>query len=120
MNAGAPVTHVPLCSRWGLAPSSVMPIADCASAVQNLAMSTASRSRATPNAKADRHFVTALARGLDLLACFRARDRVLSNQELARRSGLPKSTISRLTYTLTKIGYLEPAGLSGGPGYRLG
>lgn len=83
-------------------------------------MTTATRSRGAPNAKADRHFVTALARGLDLLACFRARDRVLSNQELARRSGLPKSTISRLTYTLTKIGYLEPAELSEGPGYRLG
>ncbi len=83
-------------------------------------MQSASRARPAPNAKADRHFVTALARGLDLLGCFRARDRVLSNQELARRSGLPKSTISRLTYTLTKVGYLEPADVAEGPGYRLG
>lgn len=73
------------------------------------------------NAKADRHFVTALARGLDVLGAFRSRDRMLGNQELARRSGLPKSTISRLTYTLTKQGYLEHAeDGSGNTGYRLG
>ncbi len=73
------------------------------------------------NAKADRHFVTALARGLDVLSAFRSRDRMLGNQELARRCGLPKSTISRLTYTLTKHGYLEHADDgSGNTGYRLG
>jgi len=73
------------------------------------------------NAKADRHFVTALARGLDVLSAFRSRDRMLGNQELARRCGLPKSTISRLTYTLTKHGYLEHADDGhGNGGYRLG
>jgi DNA-binding IclR family transcriptional regulator len=73
------------------------------------------------NAKADRHFVTALARGLDVLSAFRSRDRMLGNQELSRRCGLPKSTISRLTYTLTKHGYLEHAeDGSGNSGYRLG
>ena len=73
------------------------------------------------NAKEDRHFITALARGLDVLGAFRSRDRMLSNQELARRCGLPKSTISRLTYTLTKQGYLEHADDgSGNTGYRLG
>jgi DNA-binding IclR family transcriptional regulator len=73
------------------------------------------------NAKADRHFVTALSRGLDVLSAFRSRDRMLGNQELARRCGLPKSTISRLTYTLTKQGYLEHADDgSGNTGYRLG
>ena len=56
--------------------------------------------------KPDRHFVTALARGLELLACFRHGDRMLGNQDLARRCGLPKSTVSRLTHTLTKLGYL--------------
>jgi DNA-binding IclR family transcriptional regulator len=54
----------------------------------------------------DRHFVNALARGLELLACFRHGDRMLGNQDLARRCGLPKSTVSRLTHTLTKLGYL--------------
>ena len=65
--------------------------------------------------------MTALARGLDLLSAFRAQDRVLGNQELARRTRLPKSTVSRLTYTLTRLGYLEPAqDAQGGMGYRLG
>ena len=59
-----------------------------------------------PAAKMDRHFVTALARGLEVLACFRHGERVLGNQELARRCGLAKSTVSRLTHTLTKLGYL--------------
>ncbi len=54
----------------------------------------------------DRQFVNALARGLELLRCFRPGDTELSNAELARRTGLPKPTISRLTHTLTKLGYL--------------
>jgi DNA-binding IclR family transcriptional regulator len=54
----------------------------------------------------DRQFVTALARGLAILRCFRAGEIYLSNQELARRSGLPKPTVSRLTYTLTRMGFL--------------
>src|SRR5579864_6699801 len=58
------------------------------------------------SAKPDRHFVEALARGMELLACFRQKDGLLGNQELARRCKLPKSTVSRLTYTLTKLGYL--------------
>jgi len=56
--------------------------------------------------KPDRHFVTALARGLEILACFRHGDRMLGNQELSKRCGLPKSTVSRLTHTLTLLGYL--------------
>jgi DNA-binding IclR family transcriptional regulator len=59
-----------------------------------------------PFGKANRHFVTALARGLEVLACFRHGDRMLGNQDLARRCGLPKSTVSRLTHTLTELGYL--------------
>jgi DNA-binding IclR family transcriptional regulator len=59
------------------------------------------------NAKEDRHFVTALARGLELLSCFRSGEKMLGNQELAERARLPKSTVSRLTYTLTKLGYLQ-------------
>ena len=55
----------------------------------------------------------ALARGLELLACFRQKDGLLGNQELARRCGLAKSTVSRLTYTLTKLGYLTHVEESG-------
>jgi DNA-binding IclR family transcriptional regulator len=88
--------------------------------VQNPASASAPAS-AAPTAREDRHFVTALSRGLEVLSVFRPQDRVLGNQELARRTRLPKSTVSRLTYTLTRLGYLEPAkDAGGGMGYRLG
>jgi len=32
----------------------------------------------------------------------------LGNQEIAARTNLPKPTVSRLTYTLTRLGYLTP------------
>ncbi|MGH8808592.1 MAG: IclR family transcriptional regulator [Noviherbaspirillum sp.] len=70
------------------------------------------------NAKDDRHFVTALARGLEVLSCFRSGEKMLGNQELADRAKLPKSTVSRLTYTLTKLGYLQYDDEAGK--YRLG
>lgn len=54
----------------------------------------------------DRNFVIALSRGLEVLRAFRPHDGLLGNQELAARTGLPKPTVSRLTYTLTKLGYL--------------
>lgn len=54
----------------------------------------------------DRKFVIALARGLEVLRAFTPTDGLLGNQELAQRTGLPKATISRLTYTLTRLGYL--------------
>lgn len=60
-----------------------------------------------PLADKDRQFVTALARGLDVLRCFRPGERMLGNQEIAKRTGLPKPTVSRLTYTLTRLGYLR-------------
>jgi DNA-binding IclR family transcriptional regulator len=66
----------------------------------------------------DRHFVAALARGLEVLACFRSGKRTLSNQEIAQRSGLPKSTVSRLTATLTRLGYLTTEERTGK--YQLG
>jgi len=55
----------------------------------------------------DRKFIEALARGLDVLRAFQPGDGFLGNQEIAQRTGLPKSSISRLTYTLTKLGYLS-------------
>jgi DNA-binding IclR family transcriptional regulator len=54
----------------------------------------------------DRHFVTALARGLEVLACFPSGEAQLGNQQLAERCQLPKSTVARLTLTLTRLGYL--------------
>ena len=55
----------------------------------------------------DRQFIAALARGLQVLRCYRASERYLGNQDFAARTGLPKPTISRLTHTLTRLGYLE-------------
>lgn len=56
----------------------------------------------------DRNFVVALSRGLEVLRAFQPHDGLLGNQEIAARTKLPKPTISRLTYTLTKLGYLTP------------
>ncbi len=61
----------------------------------------------------DRHFVTALARGLEVLACFRSGNKILSNQEIAKHCALPRSTVSRLTSTLTRLGYLSTDESSG-------
>jgi DNA-binding IclR family transcriptional regulator len=62
--------------------------------------------RAPKKSATDRSFVVALSRGLDVLRAFRPNDGLLGNQEIAARTNLPKPTISRLTYTLTKLGYL--------------
>jgi DNA-binding IclR family transcriptional regulator len=66
----------------------------------------------------DRQFVTALARGLDVLRAFRPGEAMLGNQEIAERTGLTKPTISRLTHTLLELGYLTYSARSGR--YQLG
>ncbi|WP_087720606.1 IclR family transcriptional regulator [Salinicola salarius] len=58
------------------------------------------------NAK-DRNFITALSRGLELLRAFGAGEEYLGNAELSSRTGIPRPTVSRLTYTLTQLGYLQ-------------
>jgi DNA-binding IclR family transcriptional regulator len=55
----------------------------------------------------DRQFATTLARGLEVLRCFTPLEPMLGNKEISVRTGLPKPTVSRLTYTLTKLGYLK-------------
>ncbi|MFT6677067.1 MAG: DNA-binding IclR family transcriptional regulator [Sulfitobacter sp.] len=54
----------------------------------------------------DRNFVTSLARGLEILRCYRDNEPSLTNSDFSDRTGLPKATISRLTYTLCALGYL--------------
>jgi DNA-binding IclR family transcriptional regulator len=54
----------------------------------------------------DRQFSINLSRGLQLLRSFTPADASLSHRELCERSRLPKATVSRLTYTLTMLGYL--------------
>ncbi|RZL90395.1 MAG: IclR family transcriptional regulator [Variovorax sp.] len=70
-------------------------------------MSRTRTTSAVSNARDDRRFVTALARGLELLSCFRPQDRWLPHQELVRRTGLAHATVSRLTFTLVELGYLR-------------
>src|SRR5574340_100930 len=61
----------------------------------------------------DRQFVTALARGLDILRCFSRHHPVLGNAEIAQRARLPRPTVSRLTHPLTRLGYLDYSPESG-------
>jgi DNA-binding IclR family transcriptional regulator len=60
-----------------------------------------------PAGGAGRQYVKSLGRGLEVLACFRKGKTLLGNQDIAARCGLPKSTVSRLTYTLSRLGYLH-------------
>jgi DNA-binding IclR family transcriptional regulator len=48
-----------------------------------------------------------LKRGIAILRAFRPGTELLGNGELAERTGLPRASISRLTQTLTDVGYLE-------------
>jgi len=66
----------------------------------------------------DPDFVTAVARAFAILRCYRRGERALGNKDLAARTGLPRSTIARLTHTLTELGYLEY--LPGSEKYALG
>ncbi|MBF2719590.1 helix-turn-helix domain-containing protein [Psychrobacter sp. NG254] len=54
----------------------------------------------------DRQFVTALGRGLTILAAFEHDDR-LTHQQLCQMTDLPKATITRLIHTLTTLGFLR-------------
>jgi len=54
----------------------------------------------------DRQFAINLSRGLEVLRAFTPADQLLGNRDLCDRTSLPKATISRLTYTLEKLGYL--------------
>ena len=58
-----------------------------------------------------------LLRGLEILRAFRPGLDVLTNGDLAERTGLPRSTISRLTGTLVRSGFLLHDHVTGG--YRL-
>ncbi|MEO8279169.1 MAG: IclR family transcriptional regulator [Ideonella sp.] len=66
----------------------------------------------------DRQFSMNLARGMEVLRAFTLADPILGNREISDRTGLPKPTISRLTYTLTLLGYLSR--VEGSQKYRLG
>lgn len=52
-------------------------------------------------------FVNAVARAFSILRCFEPGQPHLGNQDIVRRTGLPKPTVSRLTFTLSALGYLQ-------------
>lgn len=54
----------------------------------------------------DPRFNIALARGIAVLRAFQLDEQFLGNTDIAARTRVPKPTISRLTYTLTELGYL--------------
>lgn len=66
-------------------------------------------------------FVEALARGLSVMRCFTPGVKSLGNLELAQQTGLAKSTVSRIVYTLTTLGYLRYDAETGrySPGYGI-
>ena len=66
----------------------------------------------------EKYVVPALERGLKLLGEFSRENRRLGPPELARRLGLPRSTVFRLMNTLESMGFLER--VEGGSEYRLG
>jgi DNA-binding IclR family transcriptional regulator len=45
-------------------------------------------------------------RAFSVLRCFEDQEVCLGNAEISRRCALPPSTVSRLTYTLTRMGQL--------------
>lgn len=51
--------------------------------------------------------MTALGRGLAILRAFDRKGTPLSNGDFVERTGLSKSTVSRLTFTLCELGYLQ-------------
>jgi DNA-binding IclR family transcriptional regulator len=65
------------------------------------------RKEHSPDVEQDRNFVVALSRGLEILRAFGREGEALGNRDFAQRTGISKSTISRLTYTLHKLGYLS-------------
>jgi DNA-binding IclR family transcriptional regulator len=66
----------------------------------------------------DGDVIQVVSRAFDILRCFESHDARLGNLEISSRCGLPRSTVSRLTHTLTRMGQL--AYLPGDQKYRIG
>jgi DNA-binding IclR family transcriptional regulator len=72
----------------------------------------------TDDEQEDRQFARTLARGIDLLLCFRAGESSLANKDFAQRTSMSRPAVVRLTHTLTLLGYLRQDASTGS--YRLG
>jgi DNA-binding IclR family transcriptional regulator len=62
--------------------------------------------------------IQVVSRAFDVLRCFEGHEARLGNLEISNRCGLPRSTVSRLTHTLTRMGQLVY--LPGDQKYRIG
>jgi DNA-binding IclR family transcriptional regulator len=51
--------------------------------------------------------INSIARAFAILRSFRRGERALGNKEIAERTGLPRSSVARITATLTELGYLD-------------
>lgn len=65
------------------------------------------RKVAAPRREASGGFVDALGHGISLLECWRENDLWLTNSDLAARTGLTKSSVSRLSSVFVGLGYLS-------------
>ena len=61
----------------------------------------------TRAAEKDPQFAYTLSRGLDVLRAFDGSMAELGNREIAKRTGIARSTVARLTRTLAMLGYLQ-------------
>lgn len=75
-------------------------------------MGNAKRDIETLRTTGDDHpqLVNSVARAFSILRCFEHGEQFLGNQDIVRRTQLAKATVSRLTYTLARLGYLEYSG----------
>ena len=58
----------------------------------------------------DRQFVTALARGLEILRCFSPSSPALGTTDIARMTNMPQPTVWRLCHTMVQLGFLRSSG----------
>jgi len=58
--------------------------------------------------KKDRNFISSLSRGLSILEAFEQAEPILGISDLAKKTGLSKSTVFRLVHTLRSLGYIIP------------
>jgi DNA-binding IclR family transcriptional regulator len=58
------------------------------------------------DATGGRDVIQVVSRSFDILRCFEGHEVRLGNLDIANRCGLPRSTVSRLTHTLTRMGQL--------------
>lgn len=73
-------------------------------------MSPTLPNKSLPESEKDRQYVTALARGLQILRCFSHEKPERTPQEIVQMTGLPQPTVWRLCHTLAKEGFIVCAG----------